>query len=282
MNKVTTIIASILLFACEQQGEGGIAEMAKSAETWVKQQQLFAVERGSLADCELTAYAIPEKSKDFFYECSFKENLAVWTAMNKNKLDNCVAGSKWKLSVPFASKEYGVLPELPESEPCLAITPIFFSNAKKEISEDAIKEQIVADSIAEYQKLEKDPSLAMAELEEESKKWHNSLKRSKTSSPVVGWNNLVISHSYKAPSSQFFTYKGVKELLYDEPLLVWTAKSKIKMGDCPAGSTWKMSWYCEDCPGSHCRCRGGWSESPSRCKDITPKSILEYRDPPQR
>jgi hypothetical protein len=280
MNKVIMIVSSVLLFACEQQNEGGIAEMAKYAETWVKQQQLFFTERGSLADCELTAYAIPEKSKDFYYECSFEENLAVWTAMNKNKLDNCAAGSKWRLSVSFASKEYGISPELPEAEPCQAITPIFFGNAKKEISEEAIMEQAVADSIAVYQKLEKDPSSAMAELEEESKKWHSSLKRGKVSLET-GRKNLVISHSYKAPSSQFFTYRGVKEQLYDQPRLVWTATSKMKMGDCPVGSNWKMFWFCDDCPGSHCRCEGGWSEVPRRCKDITPKSIVEYKDPPQ-
>jgi len=265
------ITVSTLLFACEKQGEGGIAEMAKSAETWVKQQQLFVTERGSLADCELTAYTTPEKSKDFFYECSFKENLVVWTAMNKNKLDNCVAGNKWKISVFLVSDEYGISPELPEAEPCHAITPISFNNAKKEISEETIRKQAAIDSIAALQ------NAAIVELEQESKKWHNSLKKQ------AYYNDgpkIVVSHSYKSPKSDFFTYKGTKEGNFHD-YFIWTATSKIKMGDCPAGSVWRMLWFCEmEC--SPCECPGGKSEIPSRCRNITPKSVIEYRDPAQQ
>lgn len=47
---------AIVCFACGQNVEKEVAEMAKSTETWVKQQPLFATERGCLADCELTTY----------------------------------------------------------------------------------------------------------------------------------------------------------------------------------------------------------------------------------
>ena len=96
---------------------------------------------------------------------------------------------------------------------------------------------------------------AIAELEQEAKKWKNS------------------SADYKTRESQFFSFKGIVKMspgIYSEDYFNWTATSKAKIGDCPAQSVWEMT---SQCSGAGCN---GKNKIPSKCKSITPKVITDF------
>jgi hypothetical protein len=96
---------------------------------------------------------------------------------------------------------------------------------------------------------------AMEELEREAKKWQES------------------NESYKSIEGKYFTFKGTARRYAETGAgdLSWTATSKIKVGNCPAKSVWKMtSWY-EEGRGA------GENETPAECKSITPLIIANYK-----
>ena len=271
--------AAIFCFACGQNVEKEVTEMAKSAEDWIKQQEtLYSTNRG-FGTCEQIGFEFP-KSKTFSYECEFKGKNVSWIAENKEDLGNCKAGNKWKISMFVAGKEYGILSEPSIIVPCREITPDFFNSVKKDISEETKIEQAVADSLAALQKFleetEKNPSLAIAEMEREAEVWIQDYSQQS-------------ANPYKAMESKYFTYRakiGAKQQI-DNWIVIsgysWTATSKMKMGDCPAGSIWEISKRARAV--HHC----GWSELdygdvnnkvPRGCEAIMPEIITNHKGVP--
>jgi len=99
---------------------------------------------------------------------------------------------------------------------------------------------------------------AMEELEREAKKWQGTTNCWEPYKPVEG---------------KYFTFKGTEKLIVETGAcdLSWTATSKMKIGNCPAKSVWKMtSWHEE---GS----RTGENETPAECKSITPTIITNHK-----
>jgi uncharacterized protein (TIGR02145 family) len=98
---------------------------------------------------------------------------------------------------------------------------------------------------------------AMEELEREAKKWQGS--------------NVLTP--YKSIEGKYFTFKSVARLVTETGAgdLSWTATSKMKIGNCPAKSVWKMESWHEEGKGR------GENEIPAECKFITPKIITNHR-----
>jgi len=94
----------------------------------------------------------------------------------------------------------------------------------------------------------------MAELEKEVKMWKDD---------KVEWQLDGYGSTYKK-SGQFFDFSGSSA----EGEGQMSATNKKQIGDCPAGSVWSVSSDQE-----------GWGkfEIPTKCKSITPKSIIEFK-----
>jgi len=99
---------------------------------------------------------------------------------------------------------------------------------------------------------------AIAELEQEAEKWKNSSKST--------------SHNI-ASEGRYFLFRKVGRMSsgdYSEDYWNWTATSKIKIGNCPDKSVWKMT---SQCGGAGCN---GKSKIPPKCQSITPKVITDF------
>jgi len=257
---------AIFCFACGQNVEKEVAEMAKSAEDWIKQQETLYSTNGGFRTCEQIGFEFP-KSKTFSYECEFKGKSVSWIAENKEDLGDCKAGNKWKISMFVVGKEYGILPEPSIIVPCREITPKSFSNAKKDVSEEAKQEQALAE-------IEKDPGSLVAELKYEAEIWKQDFRSS--------------INPYKAPESKYFTYK-VKITSSTTPWgtqlqsgFFWTATSKMKMGDCPVGSVFEMTirakYYDDESGYSEYLFDNFSNKVPAECVNITPEIILNHKN----
>jgi len=118
-------------------------------------------------------------------------------------------------------------------------------NKKAEIEREALNAAI-----------EKDPTPAIAELEEYAKKWQDHLqKNGKTDGRFFSFSVA------RVPSPCYECGFGYHE--------IWKAISKMKMSDCPAKSVWIM--YVTADEGS------SWGNKiPPKCKSVTPKIIAKY------
>jgi uncharacterized protein (TIGR02145 family) len=96
---------------------------------------------------------------------------------------------------------------------------------------------------------------ATAELEREAKKWQKN------------------TSSYKNTEGEFFSFKKMERSFSETGAVerVWTATSKIKIGDCPAKSVWEMMLWAEEGMGI------GNNKVPPKCKSITPKAIIGHK-----
>jgi len=113
-------------------------------------------------------------------------------------------------------------------------------------------------AVAYAQQKEKTETEAMEELEREAKKWQGTTNCWEPYKPVEG---------------KYFTFKGTEKLIVQTGAcdLSWTATSKIKIGNCPAKSVWKMTSWHEEGRGA------GENETPAECKSITPTIITEHK-----
>jgi hypothetical protein len=100
-------------------------------------------------------------------------------------------------------------------------------------------------------------SPATAELEREAKKWQES----------------NVWEPYKSIEGEYFTFKGTAKRITETGAgdLSWTATSKMKIGNCPAKSIWKMTAWHEEGRGA------GENEIPSKCEFLTPKVIINHK-----
>ena len=180
------------------------------------------------------------ESEIFSFEGMEENGEYGWVATSKVKIGNCPAKSVWKM---FAGSEGGTN-ESPQK--CKAITTktiTGFSYTAAERARAALEEQLA-----------KDPNPAKMELESEARRWQSDVNTDLRYSSRIS--------SYKAPESEIFSFEGTGG--YDE--YGWAATSKVKIGNCPAKSVWKMLAKSE----------GSANYVPSKCKTITPKVITDF------
>jgi len=115
-----------------------------------------------------------------------------------------------------------------------------YKEAEKAAAEAKMKELLAS--------VESDPSPAIAELEQEAQKWQND-------------------SGYKSNEGTFFSFKASNKNHGYFIERNWTATSKMKIGNCPDKSVWKMG---EDVPPFV------YNKVPDKCKSITPKIITGY------
>jgi len=130
-------------------------------------------------------------------------------------------------------------------------------NEKIETNKELERKKAEEEREALIAAIEKDPAPAIAELEEEAKKWQSNAK--KTGKSEGNFFSYIIA---RVPSPCYecgFNY-----------LETWKAISKMKMGDCPAKSVWTMHNALDE--GSY------WGNKlPPKCKSVTPKVISNYK-----
>jgi len=140
----------------------------------------------------------------------------------------------------------------------------FLSYEKLENKKKSYEEMVLMELIAA---IEKDPTPAIAELEESAKKWQDMVKE---------WQPYYISEKTE---SQFFSFESKYEYYSGcggdacggVGVVTWKAISKMKMGDCPIESVWIMNKSSDE---------GGteWGNKfPPKCKSITPKIIANCK-----
>ena len=231
--------------------------------TWSNLQQAYIIEEGRVGDCSQIGYTAPDYSKSFTYKCGVQNGIAIWTAENKEDLGECKAGNQWVINMNRYSE---IMLKQPDDKKCAALTPDFCNLAtsgkcvnmqeERAKEEDAEKEKkrALAEKEAEEKIQADNMRNATAELEQEAKKWQGSF-------------NDDGSNSYKATEGDFFKFNSKNS--DSGPDIIWTATSKVNIGDCPANSVWKMLNACEG------MCY--WSNQvPSKCEPITPKTISSY------
>jgi hypothetical protein len=116
-------------------------------------------------------------------------------------------------------------------------------------------EPILETANAEPEK--EDPSIAIIELAQEAKEWQEG------SDDVDVFRFGEFVNPYKSNDGIYFSFKESG----NKNKAVWTATSKMQIGDCPANSVWKMT----------ANAMAGTNTVPSKCKAITPKIITNHR-----
>ncbi len=106
---------------------------------------------------------------------------------------------------------------------------------------------------------------ATTELESVAKKWQIDAKT---------WDEKTYNYkcSYTV-DGQYFSFSSKKHPDEEGYMCYWTATSKIKIGDCPAKSIWKMEYSIGEEEGEEFRS----NQIPPKCKAITPEAISNYK-----
>jgi hypothetical protein len=130
----------------------------------------------------------------------------------------------------------------------LSVRCVKESGEKAEETEAEIKEGIDVES-----------KQATAELEKEAKKWQGAFQS--------GGGN-----TYKSNEGKFFSFKKNNKEDKFGTTEIWTATSKMQIGNCPAKSVWKMERYCGD---GKLSCSTN-NSVPAKCKSITPNVITNF------
>jgi len=103
---------------------------------------------------------------------------------------------------------------------------------------------------------------ATQELESKAQKWQNNVKTNRNKIKTATTEGKYFSYKIKRREPSC-TDCG------DGGSVRWEAVSKIKIGNCPIGSTWEMGYDIYECTS--------WGNKvPAECNSITPKIITDY------